>query len=56
MMFGAPAVSFVRTISVPPNTGVLATTASPSNDRSVLLLSTGLSSFTDRRAATSRPS
>ena len=46
----------MRTICVPPKTGVLATTASPSTESSVLLLSTGLSSFTESRAATSRPS
>ena len=55
-MCGPPAVNFVFTSLVPPKIGSVTTTASPSTSRSTLLVSTGLSTATDRRAAMSRPS
>ena len=55
-MWGPPAVNLVFTSLRPPNIGSVTTTSSPSTEMSMLLVMTGLSSATDRRAATSRPS
>ncbi len=55
-MWGPLPVKRVRTSLVPPNTGSVTTTESPSAAMSTLLVRTGWSSATDRRAATSRPS
>ena len=49
-------MNVVVTSLVPPNTGVVTTTTSPSTAMSTLFVSTGLSSFTDSRLSTSRPS
>ena len=55
-MCGPPAVNFVFTSLVPPKIGSVTTTSSPSTATSTLLVRTGLSMATDRRAAMSRPS
>ena len=46
----------VLTNVLPPNTGVVTRTWSPSTAMSTLFVSTVLSSFTDSRAIVSRPS
>ena len=53
---GPGPVNVVRTSLVPPNTGVVTSTTSSCTASSVLLVSTGLSSATDSRPSTSRPS
>ena len=53
---GPPPVNVVDTSLVPPNTGVVAMTTSSATAMSVLFVSTGLSSLTDRRLTMSRPS
>ena len=54
--YGPGPVNVVVTSLVPPNTGVVTLTLSPSTTMSVLFVSTGRSSLTDRRLTTSRPS
>ena len=53
---GPSPVNVVVTSCVPPNTGVVTLTLPSATSMSVLFVSTGLSSFTERRDSTSRPS
>ena len=53
--WGPGPVKVVFTLVVPPKTGSVVTSLSPSSSRSTLLVSTLRSSFTERRPATSRP-
>ena len=55
-MCGPAPVNDAFTIFVPPNTAWSTTTVSPSTERPTPFVRTVLSSFTDRRPATSRPS
>src|SRR5829696_5884846 len=54
--YGAEPVNDVVTSVLPPNTGVVTFTVSPSTAMSTLLVNTVRSSATDSRAITSRPS